>query len=235
MSVMRGKVVLITGGTRGLGKAMAELLAQNGAAVVVTSRKVRSVPKKSKAPFGSVMEMPLDVTSEKSVLKLFQWLDKNFTSLDVVVNNAGVGVFKPVTELSLHEWNETLVTNLTGVFLCSKEAFRRMKKQGGGRIINIGSIADYMALPQGSAYGASKCGVRGFTQVLNEEGHPHGVRATLISPGATFTEIWQGRKGFSAKDMLQPSDVAEAVLDVARRPLRVRIDEIRILPSKGVL
>ncbi len=235
MSVMRGKVVLITGGTRGLGKAMAQLLAQEGAAVVVTSRKAKAVTKRLKNPFGNIQEMPLEVSDEKSVQKLFGWLEATFSSLDVVVNNAGVGVFKPLTDISLKEWNETIGTNLTGVFLCAREAFRRMKKQGGGRIINIGSIADYMALPLGSAYGASKFGVRGLTQVLNEEGRDLGVRATLISPGATYTEIWKGRKGFSPKDMLSPEDIAEAVLDVARRPLRVRVDEIRILPPKGVL
>jgi 3-oxoacyl-[acyl-carrier protein] reductase len=234
---MLGKVVLITGGARaGLGKAIAKLLAGQGAAVIVTSRKTRKpAPPASAELFGEVTERALNVSDERSVKRLFAWLDSRFERIDVLVNNAGVGIFKPVTEISLADWREVIATNLDGVFLCSREAFKRMKARGGGRIINIGSVADYIPLANNAAYGASKSGVRGLSGILNEEGKEHAIRVTHLSLGATYTEIWKDRKGFAEKDMLTPNDVAETVLDLARKPLHVRVDELKLLPSKGII
>jgi short-subunit dehydrogenase len=152
-----------------------------------------------------------------------------------LVNNAGVGTFKPIVDLSLAEFEETLKTNLTGSFLCMREAARRMKSKGGGRIIQIGSISDHLTLPENGAYAASKFGTRALVGVLNEELKHHGVHCSLVSPGATLTEIWQGRSGFDPNDMISPDDIATTVTDILMRPKGVRIDEVKILPSKGVL
>ncbi|MBI3544881.1 MAG: SDR family oxidoreductase [Deltaproteobacteria bacterium] len=235
MNLMNGKVVIVTGGARGIGKAVARLLAAHGAVVVATSRKARAFPSRTAVGGGGVLAAPLDVRDEKSVLRLFAWVDKSFGHVDVLVNNAGIGVFKPFEKVSEREARDVLDTNVLGALLCAREAFRRMKARGGGRIVNVGSVADHVPLPLNAVYAASKHALRGLTASLNEEGKAHGVRVTLVSPGATSTEIWEGRKGFSSKDMLLPEDVAESVLDVARRPLRVRIDEVRVLPPKGVL
>jgi 3-oxoacyl-[acyl-carrier protein] reductase len=232
---MAGKTVLITGGARGLGKTMAETLAREGAAVWVTSRQAPPPSKELAAPFGEVREVHLEVSSEASVQELFTAMDEAYGRIDVLVNNAGVGVFKPVVDTTLDEWNEILSTNLTGLFLCSKEAFRRMKAQGGGRIINIASVSGFIPIVENGAYGASKYAVRGFSKILNEEGKHDNIRVSIISPGAVWTEIWDGREGFNPGDMLQPEDIAETVLDIAHRPLHVRIDEVKILPPKGVL
>jgi NAD(P)-dependent dehydrogenase (short-subunit alcohol dehydrogenase family) len=233
--LLEGKVVVVTGGRRGIGLAMAQLMAKEGARVWATSRQTAS-PRQVLAPEnGGIAEVYLDVTQEESVRALFERIDASDGRIDVLVNNAGLGVFKPVEGMTLQEWENVINTNLTGVFLCSREAFKRMKAQGGGRIINIASVAGYIPLAGNIAYGASKYGVRGLSEILNEEGKAHQVRVSVVSPGAAYTEIWHGREGFSPDDMLKPEDVAEAVLDIARRPLHVRIDEVKILPPKGVL
>jgi NAD(P)-dependent dehydrogenase (short-subunit alcohol dehydrogenase family) len=216
-----------------LGAATAKLLAEEGAIVIATSRKAPKGDLKNTA--GSISQAALDVTDERSVRELFAKIEDTFGGIDVLVNNAGIGVFKPVTEISLAEWNEVIQTNLTGAFLCAREAFKLMKNRKGGRIINIGSVVDHVALPHNGAYGASKFGLRALSLNLNEEGKAFNIRVSLVSPGAVYTEIWHGREGFSADDMLQPIDIAQTVLDIAHRPLRVRIDEVRLMPPKGVL
>ncbi|MDY7228192.1 SDR family oxidoreductase [Hyalangium rubrum] len=232
---MRSKVVVVTGGVRGLGRTMADFMAREGAAVWVTSRQAPPPHPSLVAAAGEVRAVRLDVTDEASVKELFAQVDAAYGRLDVLVNNAGVGVFKPVVETTLAEWDTMLRTNLTGTFLCSKEAFRRMQRQGGGRIITIASVSGYIPIVENGAYGASKYGVRGFCKILNEEGKAHSIRVSLVSPGAAYTDIWEGREGFDPRDMLQPEDIAESVLDIARRPLHVRIDEVKLLPPKGVL
>jgi NAD(P)-dependent dehydrogenase (short-subunit alcohol dehydrogenase family) len=182
-----------------------------------------------------VREVQLDVTSEASVRRLFAAAERCFGRIDVLVNNAGVGVFKPIEETTLAEWQLVMDTNLTGVFLCAREAFRHMKARGGGRIIHIGSVSGFIPIVENGAYGASKYGVRGLSHILNEEGKRLNIRSSVISLGAVYTDIWEGREGFAPSDMLALDDIAETVLDIARRPLHVRIDEVRLLPPKGVL
>lgn len=263
--LMAGKVVVITGGNRGLGAVMAQRFAEQGAVVVATSRhrdgaamqgersSARATPGAEQAESpqvgaatadatmsasavpGGILQAQLDVCDESSVTRLFRELEQTFTRIDVLVNNAGVGVFKPVVDTTVEEWDWVMNTNVRGLFLCSRAAFAHMRARGGGRIINIASVAGYQPIPENGAYGASKYAVRGFSQILNEEGKDCGVRVSVVSPGAVYTDIWNGRSGFDAADMLQPEDVADTVLDIARRPLRVRIDEVKIVPPKGVL
>jgi NAD(P)-dependent dehydrogenase (short-subunit alcohol dehydrogenase family) len=237
-ATLQDKTVLITGGTRGLGKTMAEMMVERGATVIVTSRNLPRESYPDLVP-RTINRWPLDVTDEASVVRLFHALDTQCKRLgrrlDVLVNNAGIGVFKPVLETTLAEWNAIIATNLTGVFLCSREAFRLMKDTGGGRIITISSISGYQPIVENGAYGASKFGVSGFSQILNEEGKPFNIRVSVVYPGAVYTDIWEGREGFRREDMMEAVDVAETVCDIASRPLRVRIDEVKIVPPKGVL
>ncbi|MBP1930930.1 SDR family oxidoreductase [Ammoniphilus resinae] len=232
---MNGKVVIITGGKRGIGKSMAELLAKEGAAVWVTTRGTQHpLPTECVKP-GQIVVIQLDVTNERQVRNVFQLIISLHQRIDVLINNAGIGVFKPVVDTSLEEWNEVIQTNVTGVFLCSREAFFFMKEQGGGRIINLSSVAGYLPIPENGAYGTSKYAVRGFSEILNEEGKPWNIRVSIVSPGAVFTDMSKERPGFQQGDMLRPEDVAETILDIAKRPLHVRIDEVKLLPSRGIL
>lgn len=235
MKEMENKVVLITGGVKGLGKAFAERLAMGGAAVWVTSRTAEADAPVKKANPGEVKRLKLDVTNEESVKKAFAQVVSAHGKIDVLINNAGIGVFKPVLETTLTEWEDVFRTNMTGLFLCSKEAFHYMKDQGGGRIINISSVSGYIPIKENGAYGASKYAVRGFSNILNEEGKDFNIRVSVICPGMVYTDISMDRSEFKREDMLNAEDVAESVFDIAKRPLHVRIDEVHILPPKGVL
>ncbi|WP_235827954.1 SDR family oxidoreductase [Brevibacillus migulae] len=231
---MKGKLVLITGGTRGIGKITAEWLAREGAAVCVTSR--HASPDLPAAPLqtGTISTAKLDVTDEDSIFRLFAWLEEQHGQLDVLVNNAGIGIFKPLADTTREEWEAVIATNLTGLFLCSREAYRLMKRKGGGRIINLSSITGYMPIPHNGAYGSSKHAVRGLSQICNEEWKEDRVFVTTVSAGAVATEITDDRM-FDPADMLKPEEIAEAILHIASKPLTMRVDEIRILPPKGVL
>jgi NAD(P)-dependent dehydrogenase (short-subunit alcohol dehydrogenase family) len=131
--------------------------------------------------------MTLDVRDEASVTHCFQALYKQYGRLDVLINNAGIGVFRPFEDISLAEWDDVLRTNLTGAFLCCRAAFPLLRNTGGGRIINIGSVADRVPLAGNAAYGASKFGLRGLSQILSEEGKDDRIRVTHLSLGAVYT------------------------------------------------
>lgn len=233
MNCKQEQLVLITGGTSGLGHALAAQLIQCGAKVIVTSRH---------APFNNAISWPqdtifvqqLDVTSETSILELFTWLKSLPEQLTVLVNNAGTGVFKPVEEITLTEWNTTIETNLTGAFLCAREAFKVFKTRGG-RIINIGSIANNIPLANNLAYGASKWGLKGLSTNLAEEGRSHHIQVTHVTLGATYTNIWKSRPEFSQDDMLNPNDVATYLSHIIFLPLSIALSHVEILPEKGVL
>src|SRR6185437_8477610 len=132
----------------------------------------------------------------------FVWLESLGKKLAVLVNNAGIGVFKPFTDITLNEWNSMIQTNLTGAFLCSREATKLMLANGGGRIINVGSIAEKIPLANNVAYGASKSGLKGLSNILNEEYKHDKIRVTHICLGATYTDIWADRPEFSKDNML---------------------------------
>lgn len=233
---MKQKIVLVVGGSGGIGSAAAKLLCDAGAIVITASNDVALT-----SLFNVIVDQPsiypihVDVTSEISVLRLFGIIQDQFGKIDVLINCAGYSVFRPLTELSMEDWNQVLQVNLTGTFLCIREAFKLMKSRGGGRIINLGSVNDYLALPDAGAYAASKFGVRGLTQIINEEGKSHSIRSTLLTLGAVSTRLWDGRPGFKREEMLQPFQVAETMVHVAFLSLDIRMDEIRMFPSKGVL
>jgi NAD(P)-dependent dehydrogenase (short-subunit alcohol dehydrogenase family) len=233
MVALENLVVVVTGASRGIGQAVAAASARAGATVVAAARSFGDFSGHPEP--GAVATAPLDVTDEASVSALFSWLDDQVGKIDMLVNNAGAGVWKPIDELTLSEWRSVVDTNLTGAFLCSREAMKRMKRTGGGRIVTIGSVADRVALPECGAYGAAKFGARGLTQVITEEGKAFRVFGTLVSLGAVATDLWQGREGFHPRDMLSKDDVAACVVDIARRPLSVRIDEVQLAPPKGIL
>ncbi|MDR3501279.1 MAG: SDR family oxidoreductase [Legionella sp.] len=234
MEANTNKLILVTGGKAGLGRALAEQLIQHKATVIVTSRQA-SFHKDLRLLPGEIHLQQLDVTQEDSILQLFSWLNSLNRPLDVLVNNAGLGVFQAVEDITTAEWELIIKTNLTGAFLCSREAYRIMRKHGGGRIINIGSIANKVGLANNLAYGASKWGLKGLSTNLGEEGKNHHIRVSHVTLGATYTEIWKDRAGFAKEDMLDPNMVAQYLSYLALLPLEIAVNEIEILPEKGVL
>ncbi|WP_434380955.1 SDR family oxidoreductase [Melittangium boletus] len=223
---MSARNAIVVGGTGEIGQAVLGRLRAEGLRVVGASNDV---------PRATSEALPVDVTDEASVAGMFDQVERTLGPVHLLVNCSGVGVFAPILELSVQDWRKTIDVNLTGAFICAREAFKRMKAAGGGRIIHMGSVSDHLTLLDNAAYAASKHGLRGLTGVLNEEGKPHSVRATLLSLGAVYTSFWHARPEFSPADMLSMEDVAQTIWEVARKPLNVRVDELRLLPPKGVL
>jgi 3-oxoacyl-[acyl-carrier protein] reductase len=231
---MLNKVVAITGGAGGIGKKVGELLASVGACVWLGDIQAKEAQTPS-ALSGLIKHAYLDVTDEDSVVSFFNQIHETHGRIDILINCAGIGIFKPITDISLHEWNKVIDINLTGVFLCSREAFKAMKPNGGGRIINISSVAGYVPIVNNGVYGTSKYAVHGFSQILNEEGKHDNIRVTTVFLGATATEIVNNIGIFDPADLLDLDDIAEIFLDLAKKPLNMRIDEIKVLPPKGIL
>ena len=189
---LEGKVALITGASKGLGRAMAVALAQAGARLALVSRDQKQLRISADAVKAVGHEAELfhaDVTDEETVRKLERDVSAKFGKVQILINNAGINIRKPVTDFTLTEWNQVLNTNLTGVFLICRSFVPLMKGQGYGRILNLTSIMSHVALPGRSAYAASKSGLLGFTRALALELAPEQITVNGISPGPVATEM----------------------------------------------
>ncbi len=231
MSVLAGRVAVVTGASRGIGRAVAEALGAAGARVV---RASRSLPAARTEVW---LDRPCDVTIEEQVAALARDTRAAFGPPDIVVSNAGAFLLKPLGETQPAEFAAQLSANLLGPFLVARAFLPLLRERGRGRLITIGSIADHHAFPDNAAYAASKFGLRGFHEVIREEYRGSGVLCTLVSPGPTDTEAWDPvdpdqRPGFTPRArMLRPEDVADAVLWVAGRGDRVDVDWVRLGPA----
>jgi 3-oxoacyl-[acyl-carrier protein] reductase len=233
---IRDKVAVVTGSTKGIGLAAAEALLAAGAKVVVSARdegEVAAVGKRLlEGHSGRVTAHPCDVRQEAQVKALFDAADRAFGGLDILVNNAGVGLFKNLEEMALEEWNRVIETNLTGVFLCSRAAIPRMRRRGGGYIINISSLAGKNAFPTACAYNASKFGLNGLSEALMQEVRYDGIRVSYIMPGSVDTNF-SGRSPDSGHEWkVAASDVAQVILDLLRHPPRSLPSRVEIRPSQ---
>ncbi len=230
---LAGKNAVVTGGTRGIGLAIAEALALAGAGVAICGRTqanvesaVRQLTNKSKS---KVVAKVADVRSSTEVGSFFEYLDRELGQLDIVVNNAGIGVFKSAAELSVEEWQNTLDTNLSGVFYCCREALGRIRNRGG-YIINISSLAGKNAFAGGAAYNASKFGLNGLSEAMMLDHRNENVKVSYILPGSVATEFSSGSGGEQWK--IAPEDVAEIVLMLLKTPARTLISRVEVRPSK---
>ena len=234
----QGKVAVITGGGRGIGLAMARTFVRNGYAVVISGRdsqRLHDAASELTKEQAQVTAVPCDVRDPASVEKLFQEIGKRYSTIDVLINNAGVAhALAPVEQLPVATWKEVIDTNLTGTFLVTRAALPWMR--AGGAIVNNLSIAAVQPFAGMSAYNASKFGAMGFTQSLREDLRRRGIRVVALLPGATDTEIWgQFWPDAPREKMVSPETVAEAVLHAVSVPANAAIDEIRIGPAAGVL
>ena len=234
----QGKVAVITGGSRGIGLALAQTFAASGYSVVITGRdekRLRTAAEELKKQQAQVAAMICDVRDPASVEELFQEIRKQHSAIDVLINNAGVAhALAPVDKLPVETWKEVIDTNLTGTFLVTREALPMM--HAGGTIVNNLSVAATMPFPGMSAYNASKFGALGFTQALREDLRKRGIRVMALLPGATDTDIWGQFWADAPKEkMISAKTVAEAVLHSVSTPANTSIDEIRIGPASGTL
>lgn len=225
MAELSGRVALVTGGSRGIGAAIARALAGAGASVVSTSRSGPG------APAGPVTQVRADVRLPDEAARAIDETVNRFGGLDILVNNAGVGLFANVADMSIEQWRQVIDTNLSGVFYCCHAAIPHMRRRGGGWIINISSLAGKNAFTGGSAYCASKAGLNQFSEALMQEVRHDGIRVSYIMPGSVET-AFGGRGGSKAGWAMLPEDVAQVVIDLIEMPPRTLPSRIEMRPSQ---
>jgi 3-oxoacyl-[acyl-carrier protein] reductase len=236
MESLSGKLAVVTGGTRGIGRAIAEHLLREGAAVAVCGRSRESVDAAVAAmqPLGRIIGFAADVTRSDDVHRFFQSIDANFDGLDILVNNAGAAVFRKVGEMTPEEWHKNIDLNLNGSFYCSREALTRFKRRGGGFIVNISSLAGKNAFTGGAGYNAAKAGLNLFTEAMMLDHRQDNVRVCSIMPGSVDTEFsgHTGKRSGGTSWMIAPDDVAEVVITALRMPTRTMVSRIEMRPSR---
>jgi 3-oxoacyl-[acyl-carrier protein] reductase len=233
---MTNKICLVTGATRGIGRAIAKMMLEEGAHVAICGRHQSDVDQAVSLLHaetgGKVAGKAADVRNHEEVSELFRFVDTHFGGVDVLVNNAGVGVFKSVSDLTVEQWQSTLETNLSGVFYCCREAFPRFETKGGGYIVNISSLAGKNAFAGGSAYNASKFGLNGFSEAMMLDKRSDNVRVSYIMPGSVATDFG-GHGADSGSDWkIHAEDVAEIVRTLLKMPERTLISRVEVRPSK---
>ncbi len=236
METVRGKVALVTGGSRGIGRAIARALVAEGANVAVTG--LSGAHLSSARPFieeagpGSVETLQADVRKHDDVVRAVNATVARFGGLDILVNNAGVGIFKPVADMNPAEWATVIDTNLTGVFNACHAAIPHMKARGGGFIINISSLASRNAFPHAAAYCATKAGLNQFSEALMQEVRYDGIRVSYVMPGSVATEFNNRRETDGAEWKTSPEDVAAVVVGLLHSDPRSIPSRVEIRPSK---
>ncbi len=234
MGKLQGQVALVTGSNRGIGKGIALALAGEGASLVLTARgrdSLLGTADELARQGAKVLAIPADVTDEAQVKDLFARALAHFQRLDLLVNNAGAFDGGPLDELSTAAWDKVLAINLRAPFLCTREAMRIMKKQGGGRIINIGSISAQRVRPHSAPYSASKHGLWGLTQVTALEGRAHGISCGCLHPGNVLVERRQDSgKVEDQEPMMTAAELAQAALAMAALPPHLNMLEAIVLP-----
>jgi 3-oxoacyl-[acyl-carrier protein] reductase len=236
MKPLNERVCLVTGGTRGIGRAIAKMLLMEGASVAICGQRQETVDHAvaglAADAAGKVKGKAADVRNHEEVAELFRFVDAEFGRLDVLVNNAGVGIFRHVRELSLDEWKHTLETNLYGAFYCSREALFRFGTNGGGYIVNISSMAGANAFAGGAAYNASKFGLTGFTEAMMQDVRSENVKVSYIMPGSVATEFSGRASTDGANWKIWPEDVADIVRLLLQMPERTLVSRVEVRPTR---
>lgn len=235
VSILDGRVVVVTGASSGIGEACARVFARKGAKIVLAARRAERLEKLVTAleEAGSeAIAVATDVTSEDAVQNLFDSAVSRFGTVDVLVNNAGIADSTPVDEMSLEVWQQVIQTNLTSAFLCSRAAFRVMKGKGRGRIINIGSISARVPRQDSPAYAASKWGLDGLTRSLAIDGREHNIAASIFHPGIVATEIAPGAVKLPDDLAADPMDIAEVIVHMADIPDHLNFYEGLVVQNK---
>ncbi|MBI4467584.1 MAG: SDR family NAD(P)-dependent oxidoreductase [Acidobacteria bacterium] len=228
------RLAIVTGASRGIGYAVATELGRRGYRLALLARRKPPLEEAAQrlASSGAVVDTyPCDVQDAAQVRATFKQILDRAGRVDVLVNNAGVGTFAPVHQISDADWDSTLNTNLRGVFYCSKAVIPRMIEQRLGHIINISSLAGKNPLPGGSAYCASKWGLMGLTYSMAEDLREYGIRVSVVCPGSVQTEFTPHR-GKDAARMLQPTDVARVVGWLLEQEPQSFVSEVLLRPTQ---
>ena len=234
MPQLAHQVAVVTGANQGIGKAIARVFAQEGALLALCARneeKLAEVADEFRAQGVEVLAQACDVSKEADVESLFAAVDKRFGRVDLLVNNAGAFDGGPLDEVSLQAWENVIGSCLTGTFLCSRAAFRRMKPRQSGRILNIGSISAQRPREGNTPYAAAKFGVWGLTQAIALDARPHGIVCSCLHPGNVLVER-RAESGKTADDepMMSSETIARAALAMVTLPADVNFLEAIVMP-----
>ena len=235
---LQSKTAIVTGGSRGIGLAIAEQLLAAGASVAITGMTDKHLAQAAqtlgKAAGGGGRLLPLraDVRDPDEAGRLVESTVERFGGLDVLVNNAGIGLFAPVADMSIEDWRRVIDTNVSGVFYCTRAAIPHLRQRGGGWIINISSLAGKNAFPGGGAYCASKSALNAFSESLMQEVRHDNIRVSYIMPGSVRTRFSTGGDKEGTEWKLAPDDVAQAVCDLLAHPDRSLPSRVELRPSR---
>jgi 3-oxoacyl-[acyl-carrier protein] reductase len=228
----RNKTAIVTGGTKGIGRAIAEALLREDFSVCIAARKQSEIDTAISELGGKTIGFVCDVRDYEQVRALIAYTVKELGGLDVLVNNAGIGMFETVEETSPEDFRAVLETNLFGVFYCCHEAIPEMRRRGGGYIINISSLAGANPHPRMAAYNASKFGLNGFSEALMQEVRHDGIKVSYIMPGSVNTEFGGDTTSDEKSWQLTPQDIARVVVDLLHHDDRALPSRVEIRPSK---
>ena len=233
--ILKNTIALVTGAGRGIGKAIALLLGQEGATVVLAARTIaelEDVKKEIEGAGGSALAVRTDLSKDADIEKLFGDISSHFNRLDILVNNAGLGVFTPVRDLSILDFDAMWSLNMRAPMLCTQRALKFMEAQKSGAIVNVASLAGRNAFIGGAGYAATKWALIGFSRSLMLEVRAHNIRVITICPGSVDTSFSQSSKEPSrSATILHSEDIAETVLAALKLPDRAMVSEIDIRPT----
>lgn len=235
---VEGKSILVTGGTTGIGRATAILLAAQGARVMIFGRheqELNDALRDIREAGGDVLGLTADAADPNDIQRVFREVDKQMDTLDILINNAALG-YGSVTEGGYQDWQYILHTNLLGYLAIAHEAVERMKANGWGHIVNIGSMSADVREKDSSVYVATKAGIQGFSESLRKEVNSLGIKVTLIEPGAVGTDMQsqyspeEQRQRQEELKMLKAEDIAACVLYTITQPKRCDVVSLQIRP-----
>ena len=233
---LKNKTAIVTGGTKGIGRAIAQELVHEGVSVCIAARGTDGFDRAAENPdrtgTGHAFVFPCDVRDYEQVKALIDYVVRQLGGIDILVNNAGIGVFETVEETSPEDFRAVLETNLFGVFYCCHEAIPQMKKRGGGYIINISSLAGANPHPRMAAYNASKFALNGFSEALMQEVRHDNIKVSYIMPGSVNTEFGGDSPSDEKSWQLTPRDIARVVVDLLHHDQRSLPSRIEIRPSR---
>lgn len=236
MNSLNGKIVLVTGGGRGLGAEVCRTLGEAGATIAIADIRTdlaETVAQELNQQGVEAIALPLDLTDATQIEAVVQKLMDRYGRIDILINNAGTDVTLPVEELSITDWDRIMGVNLRAPFILSKFILPLMKQQQSGHIVNVSSTAAKRAWPNASAYHASKWGILGFSHALHVEARPHGVKVTAIVAGGMRTPFLFDRFPDLDPDILQdPRNVADTIRYVLMQPAGTVIPEVMVLPMR---
>jgi 3-oxoacyl-[acyl-carrier protein] reductase len=227
-----GQTALVTGAGRGIGRAIAKALASKGAQVFLAARtasQLESAAEEIRCSGAAAVPVPTDLADERDIRSLFDRIGNEAGRLDILINNAGVGIYGPVVDFTSADFDTVMRVNAKAAFLCCQQALRLMIPKKSGTIINISSVVGFKGYPNQAAYTASKHAVLGLTKSLAVEAQEHGIRVSAILPGGVDTEmVAKARPDLDPKILLQPEDIAHTVLFLLSLSDRAAIDQIYI-------